>query len=206
MASARARGDEGEQFLQSKLQTMFTGCSCTSTARVGMSGDLRLDIPVESGNDISIYIECKNHRDSVSKAQVNKFTEHLQSPAAAWADVALFVSCVSSVHGHPDFTVRTLLDGREYCVISCVMENPERLEAAVRLVLARGQSRRQHNEKVAAAVNMERQDKLNHCLSSQECVTSNMGTIISSLNVELSKVQRIIQQMQHVMQPRASGP
>ena len=211
MASSRAKGDEGELWVQARLQAMLAGCGVVSTARVGQSGDLRLDAPVSDGitegvDDLRVCIEVKNHKDSVARAQARQFTETLSTPTVAWADVALFVSVQSNIHGHPDFAVQTLADGRECCFISCVMAHPERLEAAVRLVLARAQFRRRHHELQAASANLECLEAIKRSIDCQQGTLATMYKMLSSLTLELAKAQSEIDRMSRLMAAPACNP
>ena len=78
--SARSKGDEGELYVQSLLQRLYTGCNATSTPRLRGSGDLRLDMPSYTNEeDVQLLLEVKNWKDSVGKPEFRRFAQDFAS-------------------------------------------------------------------------------------------------------------------------------
>ena len=205
-ASTRAKGDMGEQLCMAALHRCFTGCNVVSTARMGQSGDIRFDLPTDGGEDVSLFIEIKHHTNSVQKGQVSRFVEHLASPSAAWAEAGLFISLTSSIHGKPDYTVCSLSDGREYGFISCLMlpENTTKLEAAVRLMVARALHRRNHLRMDHGwGSHPARLEALYQCLETQRGATERLQRAVTALTTQMHGVISSVSQLENTLEAPA---
>ena len=112
------------------------------------------------------------------------------------------------MHGHPDFAIRTVLDGteRECSFVGCVVGNEEKLRAAVQLMISRAMRRRKLlHEGAGSAVELEMLDQLNVALQSQQRSVDAMKLMMLNLSVELSKTQDDIRRMARAIVPPASS-
>jgi len=134
--SNRQVGDEAEEWVSLQLQTFFPNATVLSTARRGHSGDLRVEIPLDSST-MGLLIEVKSHASTVSRQCVEDFHEAVNRQQNRISG-AILVSIMSNIAQESDFG-HTLNDGgnADVLFLTNVQREPLKLRLAVEFLKSR---------------------------------------------------------------------
>ena len=144
--SSKSIGNEAERHVSGLLQRWYPDASVASTSRDGLSGDLRLELPRQGGDPVSLLVEVKRHQATVSRREVESFIQavHAQGDCIAGA---IFVSLTSNIAAQPCFSVALSDDGTmEMIFVTQAEEQPNRIRLAVEFLLARHRQHGAHLE------------------------------------------------------------
>lgn len=123
------KGQDGEDFVQGKLNMLFPKAEIEDTHLISHRGDF---IMREKNDelDMTMMIETKNYKNNVQKSEIDKFYRDIDNPANNDVQCAVFVSLTSGICSREDFQFESR-NGIPILFIHNLNNNFDKLKLAV---------------------------------------------------------------------------